>query len=280
MVKKASFWTYLKAAFAWRWNLLGVGAAVVFAFLSRQPDMILPLAGAVELAYLGLLTTNPRFRKSVDARGLTTEARANKNQQLQQILTSLIPPDKQRFESLRQRCLTLNELGKQFRGLGAGDVAAGLDDLHLSSLDRLLWMFLKLLHSKDALNRFLQNTKRETLEAEIKDTTKKLEAARADGKESLVRSLEDKLATMGDRLNNYDNAAENFELIQAELERIEQKVTAVSEMSMSSADPAILSSQVDGIADSISVTTEAVRKLDVLPEIEYDDAPSFLRQEE
>ena len=141
-------------------------------------------------------------------------------------------------------------------------------------------MFLKLLHSKDALNRFLQNTNRDQLEAEIGETQEKLEAAKAAAKESLARSLEDKLATMGDRLKNYDSAAENFELIQAELERIEQKVTAVSEMSMSSADPAFLSSQVDGIADSISVTTEAVRRLDVIPEIEYDNVPSFLRQEE
>ena len=78
MVKKASLWTYLKAAFSWRWNLLGVGAAVVFSFLSGLPDVVLPLVGAVELAYLGLLSTNPRFRKSVDARGLTSASLAQR----------------------------------------------------------------------------------------------------------------------------------------------------------------------------------------------------------
>lgn len=65
---KPGFTKYLGAAFSWHWNMLAFGAAVVFAFLSGHPDIFLPLFGAAEIAYLGLLSTHPKFRKSVDAR--------------------------------------------------------------------------------------------------------------------------------------------------------------------------------------------------------------------
>jgi hypothetical protein len=52
-------------------------------------------------------------------------------------------------------------------------------------------------------------------------------------------------------------------------------------MSISSTDPAMLSAQVDGITESISVTTEAIKNLNVVPEIQYDDeVPELLSLDE
>ena len=279
MAPRGSFGKYLKSAFLWHWNLLALGAGVILAFLSGLPDVVLPLVAAGEVAYLGLLSTNPRFRKAVDAQVYSDKAEIMRGEQLKQILAALPPRDIKRFELLKQRCLVLQQLGKQFRGLDSKDMA-GFSDMHLASMERLLWMFLKLLYSKDALDTFLRHTQRENLVREISETEARLEKARQKGRESLIRSLEDKLSTVKERLRNYDAAEDNAELINVELERIEQKVNAVSELSLQSADPAMLSAQVDGIAESLSVTADAIKSLDGVPDLEYDDeVPVFLREE-
>ena len=279
MKKSGSFLKYVKAAFMWHWNLLAVGGGLAFAFLSGLPDVVIPLLGAAEILFLGALSTQPRFRKSVDARGVSVVKESkSQDEQLKRILSAISQNDYKRFEALRSRCMALTSLGKQFHGLDSSSPVE-LEQMHMSSLDRLLWMFLKLLYSKDALDRFLKNTDRNLLIKEIERTEQSLARAREKSKENLVRTLDDKLNTMHDRLRNYDQAEENCELIEAELERVEQKVKAVSEMSLSSGDPTMLSSQVDGIAASISITADAIRTLDVLPDLNYDDqAPEFLTQ--
>ncbi len=281
MAQRGNFFNYLKSAFTWHWNLLAMGAGAAFAVVSGMPDVALPLLAAVEIAYLGLLSTHPKFRKSVDAKKYNVESATKRTNHLEHVLKALPPADLKRYERLRQRCLTMNRLGRQFHGLEMTSDTQ-LDNLHESSMDRLLWMFLKLLYSKDALDRFLNSTNRNELVRKIGETEKAVKKAReADRRPTLIRSLEDKLKTMQDRMRNYDGAADNHELINVELERIEQKIAAVSEMSISSTDPAMLSAQVDGITESISVTAEAIQNLNVVPEIQYDDeVPELLSIDE
>ena len=66
--REAGIWRYLKEAFKYRWNLLLFGGATVAGALSGRPDVVLPMVGAVELAYLATLTSIPRFREAVDAK--------------------------------------------------------------------------------------------------------------------------------------------------------------------------------------------------------------------
>lgn len=279
MAPQNNFWTYVKAAFGWHWNLLAVGVGVAFSILSGRPDVILPLVAAGEVAYLGLLATHPRFRKSVDARGLTAETQVQTDLELKRLVSALSPRDLKRFQALRDRCLMLQKLSRQLHGQTSDDTTP-ISDLHAESLDRLLWMFLKLLASQDALDRFLKNTDRSGLLREINATQATLDKARAEGrKDTLIRSLEDKVATMQARLKNYDAALENSELLKAELERIEQKVTAVSELSLSQADSSLLSAEVDGITESLSVTAEAIRTLDLGPQLTLGEkAPKLLME--
>ena len=229
---RSTFLTYVGVAFRWHWNLLALGGCIAFAFLSGLPGLILPLLGAAEIAYLGLLSTHPRFRKSVDARRFKDTSATERELELHNIMSVLSEADAHRFQSLRERCAVLNRLARQFRS-AASSAEDRLGSMHVDSLERLLWMFLKLLYSKDAVIRFLEETDREALVAEIAESEKQVETLKKEARrENLIRSLEDKLATMRQRLANYDASRENFELIVAELDRIEQKIAAVSEMSL------------------------------------------------
>ncbi len=281
MRARSGFVDYVKAAFLWHWNLLAVGAGVVLAVLSRRTDVVLPLLGAGELLYLGLLTTRPRFQKAIDARRLGGELSPQTDPKiLDKIQDQLQPEDWARFENLRKRCLALSRIAEQIRGPQNADTTR-VQDMQTESLERLLWMFLKLLYSQDALKRFLLATNRNQIQIQIAACDKELQEATSNKRsDKLLRSLEDKLDTLKQRLSNFDRAEENRQILTAEIDRIEQKVNAISELSVSSRDPADVSAQVDGIAEGVSVTEEAIRKLDVPPLFETETAPRFLSQSE
>jgi len=276
MTRRGAFLEYLKAAFLWRWNLLAAGAGVIFALLSGRPDLVLPLIGAGEIIYLGLLTTNERFRKAIDARAFMRMPQPDQKELLTQIQSVVKPEAWARFDRLRERCLTLSKISEQFRGPQAAGSPV-VTDLQTSSLERLLWIFLKLLYSQDALRRFLNTTDRDGLVQEIEATEKALESAEEKARgEKLISSLKDKLETLGQRLENYDRAAENREFLAIEIDRIEQKVNAIGEMALNSRDAADISAQVNGIAEGVSATEEAMRSLEVAPVLQREEVPRLL----
>jgi hypothetical protein len=276
MAMKRYFLSYLKAAFMWRWNMLGFGAGFLFAILSGQFSVFFPLIAAVEIAYLALLSTNPKFRLAVDVRTQQTEQEVDSSGLMLQIKANLRKEDWDRYEKLRQRCLALDKLGRQFRGTQAEDNNA-VSSMQTESLERLLWMFLKLLYSQDALNRFVTGINQNDIKKQIASTEEELKGAAAkDSAGKLARSFEDKLDILKQRLTNYEKAAENRELIAAEIDRIEQKVCAISELAVRSSDASDLSAQVDGIAAGVSATENAIRSLDVVQAFKTEKVPKLL----
>lgn len=279
MPQRSGFLAYVSAAFQWHWNLLAIGTGLALAFLSGKPDVVLPLLGAAELGYLGLVSTHPHFRKVVDLSRRTSRADQDSQALMEQIASSIKPDAWHRFETLRARCAALDKLARQFRGGQSGQSAA-VTDMQAESLERLLWMFLKLLYSRDALHRFMQTLNRDAIQREIAQSEKRFEAVRQrQSDQKFARSLEDKLETLRQRLANYDRAAANLEFLNLELDRIEQKVNAISEMSLNARDTGDIAAQVDGIAAGVAATEEVMRKLDVAPVFDSEAVPRLLERE-
>jgi hypothetical protein len=250
---------YLKRAFRYRWNLLlflgGFGASV----LSPWPDAMLPLILAAEAAYLGGLIAHPRFRQAIDAQ-VYQESRvpiaAAASQSLSGIMSGLPPASRQRFEQLRARCLEMRSIAHGVRG---GQGRPG-EDLSTPALDRLLWIFLRLLISEEALRRFVEQTDVDQIRARLEETTKKLEAARG-GDERFVHSLEDSMAAQQLRMDNYGRARQNAEFVRLELDRIEAKIQVLTESTVNQQDPNFLTSQIEGVTESMHSTEKAIREL-------------------
>ena len=271
---------YVKAAFLWRWNLLAFGAAAVFALLSGQPDVVLPLAAAAELTYLGLLATHPRFRKAIDARIVASDnPPVDDAKFLHQIRSAIKPEAWNRFDALRARCVRLNRLAVQFRG-PQGRENETISEMQTTSLERLLWMFLNLLYSQDALAQFLRGTDRNQLQREIEHCETQLQDATDRERDAkLVKSLDDMLQTLRQRLANHDRARENLDFLAAEIDRIEQKVNAIGELAINAPSTMDITAQVDGIAEGVSATEEAMRTLDMAPVLQKTSVPRLLREE-
>jgi DNA-binding FrmR family transcriptional regulator len=273
----ASVWRYLKEAFLFKWNLAGFLGAAAFGILSPSPDIALPLIAAVELTYLVGLTTIPRFRAAIDAKahaekkGVLVSGPGARTSvaTLGGIVQGLSPKARQRFQVLRDRCVAMQSIAQGVHG-SAGPT--GGEDLRTPALDRLLWVFLRLLSSQQALERFLAATDATALKGQLEGLRKRAAAAKERAEERLLRSLTDSIATAELRLDNYGKAASNAEFVGVELERIEGKIQALSEMAVSHQDPDYITSQVDSVAESMAHTEEAIRELNAITGLSSDMA--------
>ena len=253
--KKAGLLRYLKEAFTFRWNLLLFGGAAAAAVVSGHAEIALPIVAAAELTYLAGLVSMPRFQGAIDAkaraedrqlghgsasaRGKTTESARDK---ILDVLKSLSEDRRSRFLRLRARCVEMSRIANAVRG-ETRDSSGASTELRTPALDRLLWVFLRLLLSDQAIARFLQAADQAGIEktvGELKIRRKKRadsvgEANQADDK--IVRSLDDSIATAELRRENVEKAKTNAEFVAAELDRLENKIQAVTEMAVSHAVP-------------------------------------------
>jgi hypothetical protein len=93
-----------------------------------------------------------------------------------------------------------------------------------------------------------------------------------------MRSITDAMATAELRRDNHAKAVSNGEFISLELDRIEQKIHALTEMAVSHQDPDELSVQVDAVADGMAQTEQTIRELQAITGLgsEADTTPSIL----
>jgi hypothetical protein len=259
---------YVKHAFLFPWNLLAFVGGAALAAMSPHPDAFIPIVGALEIAYLTGLTAIPRFRTAIDAKiaarrrgdADTPRVTGAAEQSLEKILEGLPAPALRRFLLLRQRCFEMRSITSGIRGQ-AESVNDSAESIRTPALDRLLFLFLRLLVSQNGLDRFLRSTSEKDLEAKLADVRARLETAKAANDERVTRSLADSLADAELRLDNYKKAVKDAEFVAIELDRIETKIQALIEMGVSRQDPDYLSHQVTAAAESMQHTEAAVNQL-------------------
>ncbi|HKB09727.1 MAG TPA: hypothetical protein VKD69_03695 [Vicinamibacterales bacterium] len=266
--RSAGMGDYLKEAFLFRWNLLLLLGGTAAAAMTPLAPVLLPLVAAGELTYLTGLISIPRFRAAIDAKVHAAGAAARSDADepaappvsIVAMLTGLPVDSRSRFERLHTRCVEMRSIAAGVRG-ASGDQGAGAEAIRTPGLDRLLWLFLRLLLSKAALDRFLASMDERQIDARRAELQKSLETAKSGGDERIIRSLQDNLASTELRLDNYARARKNAEFVSIELDRLEGKIQTIAEMAVNRQDPDFLSSQVDSAADSMRQTEKAVSEL-------------------
>jgi hypothetical protein len=280
--RSASVGRYLREAFLFRWNLLGFLGGVAAAALSPFPDVLLPLVGAAELAYLGGLVSIPRFRAAIDAKAAADWrlGRAAEAPSVETLLLNLPRASQLRFDALRARCLRMRAIAHGVRGRsGTGGGAA--DEVGTDALDRMLWVFLRLLHSHHALANFLAATPEAELVARVAELEQKLAAAAGAADDRIERSLRDSLETARARLDNHRRGKDNERFVSVELDRIEEKIQALSEAAVNRQDPDFITAQVDSVAESMRQTEQTLGQLQAITGLveDLDDPPRILSAE-
>ena len=276
--ERAGLAAYLKKAFTYHWNLGLFAVGVVGALLSPWPDAALPLVGALEAMYLGSMVGIPKFREAIDAeshagRPVTAGAPAST---LNELLAGLGIDAQKRFQVLRKRCIDMQAIATDLRGADAvGDVAGSM---RTSGLNQLLWGFLRLLHHQAALRKLIASMDQADIVRKQREVTEGLTKAKSTNDERLIKSFEERLSTVTARLEHYDRSNKDLEFVTAELDRIEDKIQALSEMAVNQADSHGLSAQIDATAASMQATESRLSEFQssttVMPELL--DAPAIL----
>jgi hypothetical protein len=277
---------YLREAFLFRWNLLLFLGGTAASALTPLAPVLLPLVGAAELTYLAGLISVPRFRAAIDAKVYNAGTPGSPAvatvpaPSLVTMLAGLPANARSRFERLHARCLEMRGIAAGVRG-AAGVQTGGAEEIRTPGLDRLLWLFLRLLLSRAALERFLNTMNEQEITSRLEEQRKNLASAQAAADDRIVRSLQDSIAMSELRLDNFGRAKKNAEFVTIELDRIEGKIQALAEMAVNRQDPDFLSSQVDSAAESMRQTEKAVSELQHLTGLgdQLEEPPPILESD-
>jgi chemotaxis protein histidine kinase CheA len=274
---------YLKKAFTYHWNMLlfggGMAVAAVDAYFGGSAwQVVAPLVLAGEVAYLGFLGTHPKFQSYVEAQE-AKEERETKTEDsqasLRRMLAALPAKTVQRFEALRGRCVELRQIASAIRDPQRVEEPPPLDEMQVSGLDRLLWIYLRLLFTQHSLDRFLRQTSEQQMQQDVDNLDRRIKGMGATDdpqKQRMRKSLEDNLETSRARLANYRKARDNGDLVKLEIERLENKIQSLSELAINRQEPDFISAQVDQVAASMVQTERTMNDLQFATGIPIEEA--------
>ncbi len=251
-------WEYVREAFNARPigmfippNWIGLGA---FALLGVLNPGFWVIGLGAELGYLWVLGNHQRFRRFVDA-----SKRLQTNQQLQTRVETLIRnlsnEDQQRYRSLESRCKMLLEQQAQIQSPSQGLQVQG------EGLGRLLWVYLRLLATRQAINRILRGgsgAQDETagLDERIANLQSRLQEPLP---EDLRKSITGQIEILQQRQARRREAKDKLAFLDSELTRIQEQVELVREQAVLSADPETLSKRIDEVTATLGGTTQWIR---------------------
>jgi hypothetical protein len=248
-----SYWDYVKAAF-WkpvRSRVLGAMpltqmllASFGLAGFVNPGFWLLGLAGIV--AFVGGRSASERFQKLVEGERLLARS-VSAEDRMKLAYDRLQPASQGRYRALVVVC-------REVLGLGTATGEGGLVDFRAGNLNQMLWLFLRLLASRESITDTIARVDRRQLESGF-ESLKARVASAGDPEGALARSLRATLEIQEKRLANLDGATNSLAVIDAELERIEQQVRLVREESAVSRSPEALSARLDAVSSTLSETS-------------------------
>ncbi len=258
-----NFFDYVKAAFRIPGNVMVFGGAMIGAAFSPDPLAFSALVMAAEGAYLGMLTALPKFRLAIDARIAGAKAAEPPAPADWRAIASGLPAaSAARFSRLRARCLEMRRLATAVQAAD-NQTADVVGSLRTSGLDQLLWGFLRLLRQHAALTQLLTQLDPAGLKARVDEIDRGLASAKAAGDERLAASFAARRETAQARVDYHDRTQKDASFLSAELDRVEDKILALSEMAVNQHDPNVLSAEIDAAASSMQATESSLANIGI-----------------
>lgn len=210
----------------------------------------------------------PPYRRRVEEQRAAFEAAAAAERltaRYNQLYEGLDPAAQKRFNELSGRCKIFCD-PTRLHGEETSTAQRVLD-AQLGGVNRLLWVYLKLLHTRSTLDRFffLQSSNPEEMAKSEAETRRRIDELPTKDYDDIVdkkrRSLEGVLATVSVRRENLARAKENYACIELELERIAATLTTLSELAVNCHDPALITREVDAFTMSVETTEQTIGDL-------------------
>jgi len=254
---------FLAHAFRSQYNLIGLGTALGFAVLSGTLLPIVVAAG-VELIVLPLVSGNQRFQRLVRARVSEEEdqeAAQRTQKEAWDLLQYLPGPEQQRYRALQGLAA---EIRQNYKALDS--TSQMLVEELVRKLDFLLSFYLRMRYSLMRYQAYFSTTDPERIQERIA----MLEHEMSSGTERIQQIKARTRNVLEKRLERYQKALENRQLVEAQTETVEEVLQLLRDQSYSMRDPRTITEQLDGLVSSAEDTERGVRDLEELMAIEKD----------
>src|SRR5690606_3147387 len=245
---------YTKEAFLNPINLAFLIVAMLTAFFlsGSEPvfNLILIMAAALELMYLGVVPRNERFRRAIRSQRAAEHAKPPSQKEIFQLLTKT---SQRRYARLRK---LEKDISTNYRKLSYA--TQGLLESHLQKIDGLLDSYLNLLYQKERYEYTIQTG----TEGEVLQAIASLREDMADDTERVRAIKERRLRILEQRLQRFKRSNENLEIIEAQLETIEDVVKYIHEQSLPLRNPEEITFQLDTLLSEVEETEAAIEEIE------------------
>ena len=258
---------YLLEAFKSQYNLIGLGTAVGFAVLSGS---FLPLliAAGVELTVLPLMERLQRYHRARNREKYREEKRRGEREAMMQALTD---GERRRYEELEGLA---EEIRQNYGSLDSSSQML-LDEV-VRKLDFLLSFYLRMRSSVSRYEEYFESTD----PRRIQDRIARLDQEVAKSPERVRQVKARTRAVLEKRLQRYQKALENKQLVDAQTETVQEVLHLLRDQSYSMSDPRTITEQLDSLVVSAEETERGVRDMEELLGIEQDGAFGVLTDED
>jgi hypothetical protein len=252
--------SYVKAAFQWQYNLIGLAGAVGFAAISGS-ELPLILGAGLELIYLAVVPQMSRFQRLVRSWKYAEEKRAIEARL--RALFNEIPPDmRARYGRVEALCRNIRE---NYACLSAATqiYAKETED----RLDGLLQGYLRLLHALQQHYEYLRNTDVERIKKEAAELERHMTSDPPKVQEINRKRLE----ILGKRIEKFGKIRENGSIIEAQCGAMEDVLQLIRDQSVTLRDPQQVSDQLEGLVHDVEQTEQSVREVEAIFEMATPD---------
>jgi len=220
-------------------NWFGIAA---FALLGALINPGLWLIGlGLEGLYLWAVSTNPRFRNSIDA--IDGTATRNDWNARYLALASNLDNESRDHQSL------IEQQAAEIVGLLS---RAGANESQMSDVRQMAWLHLKLLAARTSFIQVIASASREHQAMGEQEQRIRARLNRGDCDDELKRSLEQQLEVIQSRRAAHADAKRRLELVDAELERLRQQVALVREQALLATDENSAAQSLNAVSASLN----------------------------
>jgi hypothetical protein len=254
---------YLAHAFKSQYNLIGLGTALGFSIISANPLPLLVAAG-LEMVLLPLISGNARFQRLIRAR-LSSEAEAHRETRQRvessEMLSAMPDLERQRY---RELAALAGEIRQNYKGMNT--TSQMLLEQLVGKLDFLLSFYLRMRYSLSRYHAYFASTDPERIQERIA----MLEHEVTKGPQRVQQIKARTRSVLLKRLERYQKALENRELIEAQTETIQEVLQLLRDQSYSMRDPRSITDQLDGLVSAAEETERGVKDMEDLLSLDGD----------
>jgi len=260
---------YLKEAFHWQYNKIGLIGAVAFAVVSGSALPLL-LGAGLELMYLSTIPGNSRFQRLVRSWKFDEDKRA-REKSLSALFYELPPEMRARYANLDTVCRGIRQNYTRLTSTSQMFV-----DQMESKLEGLSQSYIRLLNSAYQHREYLKVTNPDQIKKELAALEKNLETDPPKVQDINRKRIE----ILHKRVEKYEKVKENCQVIDAQCAAIEDVLQLIRDQSVTMHDPQQISEHLDTLVKDVEQTEETVREVEAIFDMsplataEFDQSPT------